>query len=271
MLPEEQSAALFEAGAEGVEILSTDSLSCFVRADRAGLERFLEIARREPYQLLGHAEVEDRNWIQECEEVWKPLSIGRITIRPIVTGKQCESPRKGEIQIVPGLGFGTGHHATTSCVIALLQTGHLRSAQVGRVLDMGTGSGILGLACREIFRAQVEGLDIDEAAIRNARENIELNRAEDLMTVRVGSFETVKTSPARYDLILANIYAEVLCAHESDFASALRDGGLLLLSGIMQCSRQYVFSTFFGASRWRLLEEREEGGWVTLLMKKGTV
>lgn len=262
--PDEAGARLFALGAQGIEILGTRSLRCFVEgSDRAdalaqSARSFATEERRE--------EIEEKNWVQECEEILRRLTIGAITIVPVMSASSPPPADRGhgEIRIIPGSGFGTGHHATTSSVIDLLQHPLLRGEPPRRVLDMGTGSGILALASSELYGATVDAIDMDPDAISNARENIELNGPGRQISARVGS---VESASGPYSLIVANIYAEVLRSLESRFYALSGNRARLILSGIMRDLRGDVLEVY-SPERWKLEDERCTDGWVSLLFTK---
>lgn len=131
-----------------------------------------------------------------------------------------------DILIDPRMAFGTGHHETTSLMIERLLSNELQGK---KVLDMGTGTGILAILAAMRGAQQVVGVEIDPPAYENALDNVKLNGVE-MVEVRLGGAETV-TEEAYFDMVLANINRNIILADIASYARALRSGGMLVLSG----------------------------------------
>jgi ribosomal protein L11 methyltransferase len=212
-------------------------------------------------------EVSDQDWARRSQENLTPITVGRITIFPnpqSLTPDPYQAPTPNPqslpIVVVPSMGFGTGHHATTRLCLAALQTIDLRD-QV--VLDIGTGSGVLAMAAERLGAARVTGIDHDPDAIQSARENLELNR-----DVRSVTFDLADLSAARLpaaDVVTANLTGALLVRSSSAVLAAVRPGGTLILSGLLTSERDAVCAAFLPAA---VVWEREEDGWVGLAMKK---
>jgi ribosomal protein L11 methyltransferase len=234
-------------------------------AQRALAERFAVTA----------VDVSDQDWARRSQENLTPITVGRITIFPNpqsltanpyqrLTPNPYQSPipnpQSLPIVVIPSMGFGTGHHATTRLCLAALQTIDLRD-QV--VLDIGTGSGVLAMAAERLGAARATGIDHDADAIQSARENLALNH--DLRSV---SFDLADLAAARLpaaDVVTANLTGALLVRSSSAVLAAVRHGGTLILSGLLSHERDEVCAAFFPAT---VVWEREEDGWVGLAMKK---
>lgn len=131
-----------------------------------------------------------------------------------------------DILIDPRMAFGTGHHETTSLMIERLLSNELQGK---KVLDMGTGTGILAILAAMRGAQQVVGVEIDPPAYENALDNVKLNGVE-MVEVRLGGVETV-TEEAYFDMVLANINRNIILADIASYAKALKSGGKLVLSG----------------------------------------
>lgn len=131
-----------------------------------------------------------------------------------------------DILIDPRMAFGTGHHETTSLMIERLLGNELQGK---KVLDMGTGTGILAILAAMRGAQQVVGVEIDPPAYENALDNVKLNGVE-MVEVRLGGVETV-TEEAYFDMVLANINRNIILADIASYAKALKSGGMLVLSG----------------------------------------
>jgi ribosomal protein L11 methyltransferase len=166
----------------------------------------------------------------------------------------------------PGMAFGTGLHSTTrmclTCLEELVQPGH-------RVLDMGTGSGILALGAARLGAGHVLALDNDVIAVAAARENIALNGLEDVIDVCEGSVDHFTPEDLhRFDGIALNILAEVIVEMmEQGIASLLKPGGWLLASGILAQAQRQVM-TQFERRGFQTIERLQQEEWVTLCGRK---
>lgn len=185
-----------------------------------------------PEMILETVAVENADWTSAWRQYFTPIPIGtRFVVLPAWLK---DEPQAAEpILIEPKMAFGTGHHQTTAlCLGALDQlsaAGVIRPGQ--SFLDLGTGSGILGIATAKLGLAGL-GLDIDPVAIDNAHENAALNKVEDRLELGVGSIDTLAPE-RRFDCILANILANPLIDLAEDIRRHLALGGVLVLSGIL--------------------------------------
>jgi ribosomal protein L11 methyltransferase len=205
-------------------------------------------------------DVSDEDWARRSQENLTPIIVGRITIFPSAQPPVPSPQSPFTLVILPSMGFGTGHHATTRLCLAALQTIDLR-AQV--VLDIGTGSGVLAMAAERLGAARATGIDHDADAIQSARENLQLNR-----DVRSVSFDLADLAAARLpetDVVTANLTGALLVRSSSAVLAAVRPGGTLILSGLLSHERDEVCAAFLPAA---VVWEREEDGWVGLVMKK---
>ena len=173
-------------------------------------------------------------------------------------------PGRTPILIEPKSAFGTGHHATTALCLRvvsdLLEAGRLQQGQ--HFLDLGTGSGVLGIGCCK-FGLTGEGLDIDPLAVDNAVENRALNAiASESFTVAEGSIGAV--AGKQFDLVLANILARPLTEMAADIVRACRPGGCLVLSGLLEIQADGVTAAYKAQG---LSEPRRiiDGEWAALV------
>lgn len=259
---EELGALLLELGAGGTVILSPRELLCYLQADDTERAHLCDVAETQGATLLSSSAVKDENWTRSCPELWEPLAVGKITIVPC-DDDAAPDPNPTRLQIVPGTGFGTGHHATTFMILELMQQPLFAEPPPQTVLDVGTGSGILALAARKLFQARVTGIDIDDMALDNARTNARLNAFDnfDLSTTPIGAVT------GSFNLIVANIYAEVLQTLSPDFARLLSPGGALIVSGIMHSLADPLVA-HFERNGWSLKERRERDGWVAIIFAR---
>lgn len=173
--------------------------------------------------------VADQNWNEAWEQTIKPQQIGPFFVKP--TWSRTEPPSEAILlEIDPKMSFGTGYHETTRLILKLLpdivRPGH-------KVLDVGTGTGILAIAALKLNAEYAFGFDIDTWSITNARENMLLNKVEERMEVELGSVDVIP-SGKEFDLILANINRNTLLDLMESLVRHLSEGGNLILSGLLE-------------------------------------
>lgn len=173
-----------------------------------------------------HVLVPGRDWNSEWERnYFKPIVVGdRVVIHSSFHTDVPEAEHR--IVIDPKMAFGTGHHATTSQVIKALLALDLRGKSV---LDMGTGTGILAILAAMLGAEKVTGIEIDEAAYVNAVDNVALNNHPEIALINGDASALASTSPV--DVFIANINRNIIIGDISHYASALKPGGVMLLSG----------------------------------------
>jgi ribosomal protein L11 methyltransferase len=202
-------------------------------------------------------------------ETWDdatPLRVGRtIVIKPV--GKPHEASRGDRIIELPagdgsGQGvFGTGRHPTTRLALALLEE-HVRPGD--RVLDLGTGSGILAVAAARLGAGEVLALDVEAAAVAVARETVSLNGLAGAVEVGRGS---VGSAAPPYDVVAANIFPNVLIELAAELAAAVRGGGVLVSSGSV-VARAEGAAEAVRAAGLGLEGRRSRGNWVGMVFRK---
>lgn len=197
-------------------------------------------------------EKKNEDWILKYQEGIEPIAVGSFYIHPTWSESSADLIN---IKIDPALAFGTGHHPTTaSCLRAV--SNHVQKDM--EVVDVGCGSGILALAARKLG-ATVDLCDTDIISVNNAIENFELNE-EAFQNIWEGS---INNTDKQYDVVIANIVADVLVFIASDLKKATKSK--LILSGILDKYEQKVQKKF---SDMRCVERIEDGEWITLVMEK---
>ncbi|HEX5579069.1 MAG TPA: 50S ribosomal protein L11 methyltransferase, partial [Candidatus Limnocylindria bacterium] len=180
-----------------------------------------------PVGALRVRPVEDRDWTEAWKADYQPQRIGRLVIVP----SWLEAPGEPDAVLVrldPGMAFGTGLHPTTRACLALLQAVEPMPA---RVLDVGSGSGILGIAALALGAEAVDAVDTDPEAVAATVANAAGNGMGGRVTARPGTLDAAPAEP--YPLVLANLVAAVLIQLASRLAAHLAPGGTLLASGII--------------------------------------
>lgn len=203
-------------------------------------------------------DVPDEHWAERSQAALKAVKVGALTVAP---PWDLTADREGLIIIQPSMGFGTGHHASTRLCLRLLQETKVAGA---RVLDVGTGSGVLAIAAWKLSAASVVAVDYDADAITSARECAELNDVSDLIDIRQADLErdaTVEGQP--FSLILANLTGGMLVRLAARLCALLIPGGTLIVSGVTLEEEDAVTRAFAdqGAAVSARLAEEE---WVGL-------
>ena len=171
-------------------------------------------------------EAEDRDWNEQWEqEGFEPIVIADQLV--IHDGRHLpDVDSKVQIEIDAKLAFGTGTHETTRMICTQL----LKLAK-GRVLDCGTGTGILSICALKLGATEAVGYDIDEWSVDNARHNAVINRVDDRFTSILGDAKILENIDEKFDIVLANINRNILLADMPMFVSKMHEGSLLILSG----------------------------------------
>ncbi|MDR2080430.1 MAG: 50S ribosomal protein L11 methyltransferase [Campylobacteraceae bacterium] len=201
----------------------------------------------------------NEDWVKKYQESVQPVEVGIFYIRP-----SWKEPKKGftDIVINPALAFGSGHHESTYGCLLMLQ----RYTDIGsRMLDVGTGSGILAIAASKLG-AIADVCDTDAQALNAAEENFSKNGVK-YKNAWIGSANEAKgyANGIKYNIITANIIADILLAIKNDLINALNEEGILILSGILD---KYVGQIREHYAALSLIDEFRENEWHTLVYKR---
>ena len=217
--------------------------------------------------LLTIDSVADADWENNWKKFYKPMEIGeRLLVVP-----QWETAKdNGRVRLVlnPGLTFGTGSHATTRLCLQTLDK-YIRGGE--KVLDLGCGSGILSIAALVLGAKEAFACDIDEKCVDVAYENAALNGVgKDRYTVRWGDVLTDRALQAQlgggYDIVVANIVADVIIGLSGRVRPFLKEGGLFLCSGIIDERAEEVLAQL-RADGWTVMERHDSEGWYSFLCR----
>jgi ribosomal protein L11 methyltransferase len=258
---EEASALLVELGAAGVEERDA-TLAPMPGARQPVPGRVLLVAwfarpeaARGAAEALGHGAtveaVEARDWGEEWKRGLAPISVGRVFLRPSWIEARVPAG-SAELVLDPGMAFGTGTHPTTALCLAAVDA-FLAARPGASVLDVGTGSGILAIAARKLGAGRVAANDDDPVAVEVARENAARNGA----AVEI-SGTPLEGMDGRYDLVVANILANVLVALAPAIAARTAPGGEVVLAGVLQPQEAEVRDAFVRQGLDPLPGERRE-------------
>jgi ribosomal protein L11 methyltransferase len=221
-----------------------------------------------PSLSMTSVDVPDEDWARRSQAGLTAITVGRIIVAPpwdvpdrtSASGFADPGSRIADPDLViiidPSMGFGTGHHQTTRLCLRLLQSIDLAGR---RVIDVGTGSGVLAIAAARLGASSVIALDNDPDALRNARENIERNGAD----VEVVQSDLRDFSAAPADLVIANLTAGVLAQHAAALRSLVTPGGTLIVSGFSPEELSDVANTLNA----RVVRDLIEDQWTAALIE----
>lgn len=208
--------------------------------------------------------IEDQDWSSNWKAHFKPFTITEgLVIAP--TWEEYTATADEQVIVMdPGMAFGTGHHATTSLSLNFIRQ-ILATHKNKRVLDVGTGTGILGMGAALFGAAQVLGIDNDPEAVQAAAENVSLNRLDSVMEV---SLEPLQQIDKRFDLIVANIIHDVLITMIDAFNTLLETDGNLVLSGILHGEQERNIINEFQGNGFRFEGKKQLKEWAALHFTK---
>ncbi len=253
------SPAAIEELANGVRAFFTTTSD----RDRALHSVMAAVGSALPHAELSALSVSDEAWAERSQAALGPVRVGRFIVSPPWSPQVADFDAAVDlpITILPSMGFGTGHHASTRLCLRLLQAVPLTSKAA---LDVGTGSGVLAIAASRLGAVRVVAIDLDEDALTSARENLELNGATDLVEVRTLDLTTesgLLTTP--FDVITANLTGAMLMRYVDVLVGWLKRPGQLIVSGFQAHEAADVSQAFEGAGLVVAARE-DEDTWVAL-------
>lgn len=216
----------------------------------------------DPLPICRRIEVPDDDWAARSQASLTAVAIDRLIVAPPWALPPNLEGRHLVI-IQPSMGFGTGHHASTRLVLRLLQTLDVHGK---RVVDVGTGSGVLAIAAEKLGADRVVGLDTDSDALAAADENVRLNDARRIELRQLDVAATLGGFQGLFDIVLANLTGALLYLHASTLSAVAALDGVIVVSGFEQVDRRNVVEAFAAAGR-SAVQDLEEGGWVALALR----
>jgi ribosomal protein L11 methyltransferase len=206
--------------------------------------------------------VADQDWLAEWKKGYEPVVIGeRLLIVPSWKLNETAPGNRLVIQIDPGMAFGTGTHETTRGCLEMLE----KYWRGGALLDVGTGTGILAFAAAKLAPgARVVGFDVDPEAIEVAQENAEINGVAEAVELEVNRLSSFYSQ--QFDVVLANLTADVITPLATDFARVIKAGGRLITSGILREQADEVRAAIT-SHHFTEIENRPDGEWITIVFR----
>ena len=246
---------------------NAEEILAAVREGLSELKTYVDIGAG----IITASETEDKDWINNWKQYFKPFTVDDILIKP--TWEEIPEGQEGKllIQIDPGTAFGTGKHETTQLCIRQLKK-YVKDGM--DILDVGTGSGILGITALKLGAGHVFGTDLDENAITAVHENLAANEIpEEKFAVLQGNIIDEKAVQDAagyecYDIAVANILADVIILLQAEIAAHIKKGGLFITSGIIDMKEQAVLDAFAGNSAFEIVEVTRMGEWVSVTARK---
>lgn len=252
---------------EGVIVKAYLSESSFIAETVEGIR--LSINALQDFNIdIGHnivtmSEVNEEDWATAWKQYYHPVKISnRFTVVPTWEDYTPVATDELIIELDPGMAFGTGTHPTT---VMCLQALEKVVKEGDDVVDVGTGSGVLSIGAALLGAKAVHALDLDEVAVRSARENIALNKVDNVIEVYYGNLLDTVKEPA--DVVVANILAEIIMTFTDDAYSIVKEGGVFVTSGIIGAKRDQVKAAL-QASGFTIEEVLEMEDWVAIIARK---
>lgn len=221
---------------------------------------------------LSSSETEDIDWMNNWKAYFHSFTIGDILIKPTWEELEARDKDKILIEIDPGISFGTGKHETTQLCICQLSK-YVKQEEKPRVLDVGCGSGILSVVALKLGASSVVGTDLDENCIVSTLENMERNHLKEAAaSFYVGNLiddEPLKEKVGRerYEIVVANILADVIIPMTPAAMDCLKKGGIFITSGIIDFKEREVREALEQAGM-KILETNRQGEWVSITARK---
>lgn len=235
------------------------TLVAFIPEARFSQEDFEKIL--EKFSILAYSKttIENINWNQKWEEEFEPVVVDQFAGIRAHFHKPLKNV-KYEIIITPKMSFGTGHHATTYMMIQLMRELDFRRK---KVMDFGTGTGVLAILAEKMGAVAISAIDNDEWSITNAIENCEQNNCSAITFLQTDAISI----DDQYDIILANINLNVILENMPTIASTCKTPGIVLLSGFLYTDEQAIMksATIAGLTKRTLLRQKD---WIAILCEK---
>lgn len=259
-------AAMIGLGFEGF-LEDDQGIHCYIKKNdwKDSIEKIIkDIAEEYRIRSITHlstTHISNKNWNEEWEKTIQPIAVSeKIIITP--SWHPVSDEHSLVLVIDPKMTFGTGYHESTRIMLRLME----RYITPGsRVLDVGTGTGILAIAAVKLGAEHVVAIDIDEWTLENGMENAKKNNVADKIDIRIGSMETVTAES--FSMVLANIIRNTIIEIMDDLLSSISNDGYILLSGLLTSDRESIESSLLQRN-FSVIEVLQENDWIGIVASK---
>ena len=231
------------------------------------LQQFNKNLPETEWPVIKEELIKEEDWNRRWKEHFKPFKLSeRLIIKPSWIPY---TPAMGELvlEMDPGMAFGTGLHASTRLAVLLLEQLFQQKPHPNTVLDVGTGTGILGMSCARFGAGKVVGLDHDLDARAAAAENLKTNQLQKIMSI---SAEELNSLLGLFDLVIANITSDILLELSYDLIKHLASPGYLVLSGILTGVQAVTIQASFEKLGLNIINTMTQGEWQAFALAKRT-
>lgn len=260
------SCYIDENASKGIDI---KDLCRYIQEQLNDMSAYMEVGTGK----ISIGETEDKDWMNNWKEFFHPFRLeDNIVIQPTWTEKADVNDNDIVINIDPGTAFGTGSHETTKlCISALKQ--YISKDKDTSVLDAGCGSGILSIIAAKLGASKIYGVDIDELAVKASIDNLKLNDIDDgIYTIVKGNiigdkeFADVVAGTGKYDIVVANILADVIIPLSGVVRRFMKDDGVFISSGIINTKEDEVRNALLD-NGFEIVDVEHMGEWVSFVAK----
>jgi len=262
---------LSDVGVEGF-VEESDGLSCYFAEAKwkpsleKDVTKFLERLKGEDKIggfAIDVAAIQNQDWNMQWEESIVPIEVTKnVAIKP--SWKEYHGAAKIVIEIDPKMSFGTGHHETTRMMVQLLEK-FVKGGE--KVLDIGTGTGVLAIAAVKLGAAGCTAIDNDDWSIQNAKENVEKNNAAD--KINLVKEEIISEKPSEFDIVLANLNRNTLLYIKPEIYERCKNGGIVLVAGILTLDEESIVDNYRQIG-FNLIDVIREAEWSAMAFKKSS-
>ncbi len=251
-------------GMEEIENYVICYFESFDDNDLTFLLNLLENLRKESLLEISeiHTEkIEQKNWNEEWEKTIQPIKVSdKIVIKPSFREYNSKADEL-VITIDPKMSFGTGYHQSTRIMLRLIEK-HI--SPNSKILDVGTGTGILAIACIKLGATKAMTCDNDSNVVENVYENFEKNKVSNFCSFTFGSISEINEN--NFDLILANIQKNVLIEIANEIRYRIKSGGKVILSGLLREDEKEINETYESIG-FSLIDKHTEDEWIGLVFE----